>query len=92
MITKKIVGKHYIEYLLIDGHRYFRFTEYTDDYWLDKKMYPKQTKPLHYKGDTTFFYKMQNDLPINMWDMVESKEPITTLQRAKQYVRNREYM
>ena len=92
MKTKKIVWKHCVQYYLIDGHRYFRFTEYTDDHWLDKKKYPKQTKPLHYKGDTTFFYEMQSDLPISMWNMVESKEPITTLYRAKQYVRKREYM
>lgn len=93
MITKKIVRKHSIEYVLIDGHRYFKFTEYTDDAWFDKKMYRKQTKPYQYKGDTTFFYEMQQTMmPVSMWSKVESEEPITTLKRAKQYVRNREYM
>ena len=38
MIVKKNIRKYSIEYTLIQGEKVFKFQEYTDDFWADKKI------------------------------------------------------
>jgi|TARA_Y100001937_G_scaffold108664_1_gene152518 hypothetical protein len=92
MIIKKIKRKSSFEWILTQGDRIFRFEEYFKDVWLDKKMYPKETKPFHKKGDTAFFYYMGNQGFGNMWSTVEYKPKIDNIKDAKSYVKNRKYL
>ena len=90
MKTKKIEDKNSIEYIIEDGSRVFRFIEYKEDVWADRKRHPKQTKPLNKKGSTQFFYLMDAmGLPFEMWSNIAG---VHSLKRAKEYVRNREYL
>ena len=45
MIIKKNINKYFIEYTLIQGDKIFKFKEYTDDFWADRKLYPNKKKP-----------------------------------------------
>ena len=90
MKTKKIEDKNSIEYIIEDGSRVFRFIEYKEDVWADRKRHPKQTKPLFKKGETDFFNLIHDSgFPLAYWSQIKN---IKTLKRAKEYVRNREYL
>jgi len=90
MKTRKINQKDSTIYLIEHGSRTFKFVEYKEDVWLDKKDYPNQTKPLNKKGSTEFFILMDNmDLPFAMWANIKN---VHNIKRAKEYVRNREYL
>ena len=94
MKTRKIEEKDSITYIIEQGSRTFKFVEYKEDVWADRKRHPKQTKPIYKKGETDFFIFMDNiDLPfappLAYWSQIKN---IKTLKRAKEYIRNREYL
>lgn len=91
MIVKKQINKCSIEHILIQGDRIFKFIEYNDDLWADKRMYPNQKKPLCKKGDVRFFKKGEDYGFASTWFPATDKK-ITNINEAKKFVRNREYL
>jgi hypothetical protein len=91
MIVKKNITKYSIEYTLIQGNKVFKFQEYTDDFWADRKIYPNDKKPMFLKGHTHFSEMGQNIGFATMWFPI-TKKNITNIKDAKRFVRNREYL
>lgn len=91
MIVKKHINKSSIEHTLIQGDKVFKFEEYTDDVWADKRMYRDQKKPIFHKGQICFYVKAKDYGFATSWFPATDKK-ITTLREAKKFVRNREYL
>ena len=91
MIVKKQINKCSIEHTLIQGDRIFKFIEYTDDVWADKRMYPNQTKPMFLKGDVRFSKKAKDYGFASTWFPATNKK-IINIKEAKKFVKNREYL
>ena len=91
MIVKKHIRKSSIEYTLIQGDKIFKFEEYTDDVWADKRMYPNEKKPLFTKGQICFYKKAKDYGFASSWFPATNKK-INNLKEAKRFVRNREYL
>jgi len=92
MIVKKNITKYFIEYTLIQGDKIFKFKEYTDDFWADRKLYPNDKKPMFPKGHIQFSKKGEDIGFASMWFPVITKKNITNIKDAKKFVKNREYM
>ena len=92
MIVKKQNRKNSTVHTLIQGDRYFKFTEYFEDSY--NCLYDiKRKKPSHKKGDIHFQYL----LPKDKWIMFSPtwfpvSKDIKTLKDAKKFVKNREYL
>jgi len=92
MIVKKQNRKDSTVHTLIQGDRYFQFTEYFKDSYsclFDKK----RNKPTFKKGHIHFSYL----LPKDKWIMASPtwfpvSKNITNLKDAKRFVKNREYL
>ncbi len=54
MIVKKHINKSSIEHTLIQGDKIFKFEEYTDDVWADKRMYRDQKNLFFIKDKFVF--------------------------------------
>ena len=91
MIVKKNINKYSIEHTLIQGDKIFKFLEYTDNVWADKRMYPNQKKPMYLKGDVRFSKKAKDYGFASTWFPATDKK-ITNINEAKKFVRNREYL
>ena len=91
MIVKKQINKCSIEHTLIQGDRIFKFIEYTDDVWADKRMYPNQTKPMYLKGDVRFSKKAKDYGFASTWFPATNKK-IINIKEAKTFVKNRQYL
>ena len=90
MKTTKVDEKSFTNYIIKDGSKTFRFVEYKEDVYADTVIHTNKKKPLNKKGDTQFFILMDNfGLPFAMWSNIKD---VHTLKRAKEYVRNREYL
>ena len=92
MIIKKQNYKHSTLYTLIQGDRYFQFTEYFEDY-INTFYNKKETKITYKKGHINFSYL----LPKDKWIMASPTwfpvaKNITNLKEAKKFVKNREYL
>ena len=92
MIVKKQNNKNSTVHTLIQGDRYFQFTEYFEDSY-SNILYKKRNKLTHKKGDTSFQYL----LPKDKWIMFSPtwfpvSKDIKTLKDAKKFVKNREYL
>ena len=92
MIIKKQNRKDSTVHTLIQGDRYFQFTEYFKDSYCnhyDKK----RNKPTFKKGYVNFSYL----LPKDKWIMFSPtwfpvSKDITNIKEAKKFVKNREYL
>ena len=92
MIVKKQKFKNSTIHTLIQGDRYFQFTEYFEDSY-SNILYKKRNKLTHKKGDVYFSYLLPKDKWILFsptWFPV-SKD-IKTLKEAKKFVKNMEYL
>lgn len=92
MIVKKQMNEYSIIYTLIQGDRYFKFTEYFEDAYIN--IYNiRRKKPTYKKGDIHFSYL----LPKDQWIMDSPtwfpvSKDVKNIKDAKRFVKNREWL